>query len=196
MSAPSQLPLRIGSQHRNQYLFSDHYLKEDYACVLGFVEHQLSQEPERADVVHDLLAYLAEQMITMHRQKQQIVKTFWLDLEGEVEAAELAKLRKGKQEATLARQGAITPFVNPGSHSSRTLEEALAWDEAAFKAFVKVLAGNLSGFSKLVGLYRTYSPDYRRLARQIEATDRLIDGIVYGLYGLTEEEIEIVEGRV
>jgi len=31
--------------------------------------------------------------------------------------------------------------------------------------------------------------------RQIEATDRQIDGLVYELYGLTEEEIKVVEGR-
>jgi len=33
------------------------------------------------------------------------------------------------------------------------------------------------------------------LQRQIEATDRQIDALVYALYGLTEEEIKIVEGR-
>ncbi|MGA3050708.1 MAG: hypothetical protein ABSE00_02170 [Chitinispirillaceae bacterium] len=32
------------------------------------------------------------------------------------------------------------------------------------------------------------------LSRQIEATDRRIDELVYELYGLTEEEITIVEG--
>jgi hypothetical protein len=32
------------------------------------------------------------------------------------------------------------------------------------------------------------------LDRQIGATDREIDQLVYGLYGLTEEEIRIVEG--
>ena len=31
------------------------------------------------------------------------------------------------------------------------------------------------------------------LARQIEATDREIDALVYELYGLTDEEIRIVE---
>jgi hypothetical protein len=31
------------------------------------------------------------------------------------------------------------------------------------------------------------------LQRQIAATDRQIDSLVYGLYGLTEEEISIVE---
>ena len=32
------------------------------------------------------------------------------------------------------------------------------------------------------------------LSRQIEATDAAIDALVYELYGLTEEEIAIVEG--
>jgi hypothetical protein len=36
--------------------------------------------------------------------------------------------------------------------------------------------------------------DKQLYQRQIEATDRQIDALVYALYGLTEEEIEIVEG--
>ena len=36
--------------------------------------------------------------------------------------------------------------------------------------------------------------DKTSLQRQIEATDRQIDALVYELYGLTEEEIKIVEG--
>jgi len=33
------------------------------------------------------------------------------------------------------------------------------------------------------------------LQRQIDLTDRQIDALVYELYGLTEEEIRLVEGR-
>lgn len=33
------------------------------------------------------------------------------------------------------------------------------------------------------------------LQRQIDATDREIDKLVYELYGLTEEETRIVEGK-
>ena len=33
------------------------------------------------------------------------------------------------------------------------------------------------------------------LSRQIEATDASIDKLVYELYGLTEEEIKVVEGQ-
>ncbi|NLG51890.1 MAG: restriction endonuclease subunit M, partial [Chloroflexi bacterium] len=40
------------------------------------------------------------------------------------------------------------------------------------------------------------SPTARRmLERQIEAIDRQIDALVYELYGLTDEEVRIVEGE-
>jgi len=34
------------------------------------------------------------------------------------------------------------------------------------------------------------------LSRQIEATDASIDKLVYELYGLTEEEIKVVGGKI
>jgi type II restriction/modification system DNA methylase subunit YeeA len=36
--------------------------------------------------------------------------------------------------------------------------------------------------------------DKTRFQRQIAATDKQIDNLVYQLYGLTEEEIKIVDG--
>ncbi|MGH7229406.1 MAG: Eco57I restriction-modification methylase domain-containing protein, partial [Nitrospiraceae bacterium] len=42
----------------------------------------------------------------------------------------------------------------------------------------------------------THPDDRTRLQRQIDATDREIDRLVYDLYGLTEEEIAIVEGTM
>jgi len=41
----------------------------------------------------------------------------------------------------------------------------------------------------------TIPADKELYQRQIEATDEEIDALVYELYGLTEEEIAIVEGR-
>mgnify|MGYP003520751792 FL=1 len=47
--------------------------------------------------------------------------------------------------------------------------------------------------------WEEYFNDYKRqcneLSTQISATDREIDKMVYELYGLTDEEIDIVEGR-
>jgi hypothetical protein len=36
--------------------------------------------------------------------------------------------------------------------------------------------------------------DRTRLERAVKTTDRKIDALVYELYGLTEEEIRVVEG--
>jgi len=167
------------------------------APVMEFVSERLTAEPEQADVVHDLLAYLAGQMIEMHKQKQLRVETFWLDLEGVVEQAVFGALRnKGKQERMLWKTAvACRPFVGEDSHATRRLDESLGWSEEAFKAFVKALAGKVQGLSDVVGVYRVHSPGYRELVACIAATDWLIDQIVYRLYGLTEEEVAIVEGR-
>lgn len=37
--------------------------------------------------------------------------------------------------------------------------------------------------------------DKDRLQREIEATDKQIDALVYELYGLSEDEVRIVEGK-
>ncbi len=63
-----------------------------------------------------------------------------------------------------------------------------------------------SAHDRMVKLVEAMLPLHRQLAavkseaqksviqRQIEATDREIDRLVYSLYGLTKEEISIVEG--
>jgi adenine-specific DNA-methyltransferase len=44
-------------------------------------------------------------------------------------------------------------------------------------------------------LLSTHNPqEADRLTREVESVDKSIDGLVYELYGLTEEEIKIVEG--
>jgi hypothetical protein len=57
-----------------------------------------------------------------------------------------------------------------------------------------MLAGTVAHLSEVVGVYRAHHPAYRALVRRIAATDRLIDLIVYRLYGLTAEEVAVVEG--
>ena len=153
-------------------------------------------ENQQSSSIHDLLAYLAEQMIILHQDKQALIADFWTDLEGVTgDVTTFGKLRdKGKQEASLAKEPAARPFVDPDSRSSRGLDDSLGWDEAAFKAFVRLLAGSVPHLSALSRVYNDHTPRYRDLTQRIERTDWLIDQIVYKLYGLTDEEIAIVEG--
>ena len=54
----------------------------------------------------------------------------------------------------------------------------------------------MSGKKRSIQLPQARTPhEQTALERQIEATDRQIDALVYELYELTEEEIAIVEGR-
>jgi hypothetical protein len=52
-----------------------------------------------------------------------------------------------------------------------------------------------STHGQVVCVYCTHPPVYHALVARIAATDHLIDQIDYQLYGLTEEEIAIVEGE-
>ena len=77
----------------------------------------------------------------------------------------------------------------PGETPSPTLEGLAPWcwiygREHAVLSLHKQLAAANTGHEKTA------------LQRQIDATDRQIDQVVYGLYGLTDGEIRIVEGDV
>jgi len=51
------------------------------ACLPKDAAGTFIPEKEKSDVVHDLLAFLAEQMLEMNKQKQQEIKGFlgWLE---------------------------------------------------------------------------------------------------------------------
>jgi hypothetical protein len=66
-----------------------------------WLDERLSAEPEESDVVHDLLAHLAERMIAMNEEKQGRIEAFWLDLEGVTDADTYEALSEhGKWEAS------------------------------------------------------------------------------------------------
>ena len=57
------------------------------------------------------------------------------------------------------------------------------------------------GYSRFVAfapfesfVFQSFCDDREMYQRLIDATDAQIDALVYALYGLTEEEIKIVEG--
>jgi hypothetical protein len=44
--------------------------------LLDFVHRHLAQQPEASDVVHDLLAFLAERMLDLNKEKRNLQNTF------------------------------------------------------------------------------------------------------------------------
>ena len=144
-------------------------------CVLGFVNHHLTADPERSDVVHDLLAFQAEQMIEMNKAKGEEIRGFlhWLKREIRAEIDTLKNKTKIQSYFDLSfeellgilRSNRRRIGTNP---SSRDFQELLE------REFTKSL-------DKL-------DP----LLTRIRQTDALIDQVVYQLYGLTDKEIAVV----
>ena len=69
------------------------------------------------------------------------------------------------------------------------------FDQLEFKAFVKQKINlSLTQQDEWEDYFNQYRYDCQQLSEQIAQTDREIDQRVYQLYGLTEDEIKIVEG--
>ena len=152
--------------------------KESIDCVLGFVNHHLAADPQRADIVHDLLAFLAEQMVEMNKTKGQEIRGFlhWLELEIGVEIEAI-------KNKTAIRSYFDLPF-------DRLLD--------VLRKNRRSIAVDLSSRNFQESLKREFTASLAKLKpllTRIQVTDALIDQVVYQLYGLTDEEIAVVEGE-
>ena len=153
--------------------------RESIDCVLGFVRHHLTADPERSDIVHDLLAFLAEEMVGLNKAKGEEIRGFlhWLKREigGEIDTLKNKTKIQGYFDLSLEellgilRSNRRRIRVNP---SNRDFQESLE----------REFANSLDKLNPL----RT----------RIQQTDALIDQVVYQLYDLDAEEIAIVEGNV
>lgn len=148
--------------------------------LLDFVALRLAAEPEESDVVHDLLAYLAEQMIEINKEKNEEIKSFleWFEREIGVEIDSLTNKTKLKQY-----------------HELDDFDDLLG----ILKKNKKKIPINLSNRDFQNNLEIEFDKSLSKLEplkNKINNTDCLIDQVVYKLYGLTDEEIKIVEESV
>jgi len=140
---------------------------------------------EQSDVVHDLLAHLAKQMIEMNKQKQAEIKGSLSWLEREIGASIDDLTNKTKLRNYLGDYQKGEPHL--------TLEEMLG----ILRKNRRRMRANPSSrvfHERLKQEYHASLEKLLPLKRRLTATDRLIDLIVYRLYGLAEEEVAIVEG--
>lgn len=149
---------------------------------------------EQSDVLHDILAYLAEQMIEMNKEKQKEIKGLLGWLESQLNIQPDNKGNKGIEALTGKSQ--IKNYLGDYQKGEEHL---------SFEDFWKVLEKNKNKIHtnlKARELYENIKSEYEKslskllpLKEKLRKTDWLIDQIVYKLYGLTEEEIKIVEGQ-
>ncbi len=154
--------------------------------ILSQCEQHLNQEPEEADVIHDLLAYLAEQMIELNQQKQTEIKSFLKWLERFIGCPIDTLNNKSKIQNYLGNY-----YKNEPNLSFNDLIEI-------FKKNKKKLKIDPVARKEQESLEKEYQNSLNILLPiklQLTYCDKLIDAIIYQLYGLTPEEIAIVEGQ-
>jgi hypothetical protein len=179
-TTPADERARLGAELQDLYADGKH------AEILAAVEGCLPKdeagnflaEQEHSDVVHDLLAFLAERMLEMNRQKQQEIRGFLGWLEGYLGA---------KVED-------LTPKTKLQGYYEHDYESFLA----VLKKNKRKLAVDPDRREPGEALKAEFEGSMKKLLplrEGIERTDELIDAVVYRLYALTEEEIGIVEGK-
>lgn len=173
-------------------LYEKYVQTKDQKEVLSFADQRLPQKPdgspdterEQSEVVHDLLAFLAEEMTRLHKEKQSEVKGFltWLEAYIGVGVEDL----KNKTRVKEYWKGDVgwESFLGALEQNRRAIQLAKGLDVTRRELQETIRAEFQTSVAKL-----------RPLLERIELTDKLIDQIVYKLYGLTEEEIAVVEGR-
>jgi Alw26I/Eco31I/Esp3I family type II restriction m6 adenine DNA methyltransferase len=170
---------------KSKSLYQEYQVSHDWGKVLAFVGECLPQETdgtpdmeqEKSDVIHDLLAFLAEEMTQLNKEKQSKIKGFLTWLEKEI--------LKGSVEDQ-KNKTRIKDFHN---NTFEDLLDVLKRNKVVKDPCPANIRDTIA--SEFSAAVNALTP----LKARIKATDDLIDGIVYRLYGFTDDEIAIVKGQ-
>jgi len=162
--------------------------------ILEFVDTLFLQQFELIDVVHDFLAYLAEQMTNLNKQKLTEVRQLLAWLEKELKIHPDKKGNVGID--ALTGKSTIKSYL--GDYRKNE-------DELSFDGLMNILQKNRAHIvvslsdnkitSRLKSEYEKSLTILLPIKEKLKKTDWLIDQIVYKLYGLTDKEIKIVEAK-
>ena len=152
------------------------------------------QQPEESDVVHDLLAFLAEEMVRLNKGKRALQKDFLDWLVTMLRILPDKESRRGID--VLTGKSKLADY--PGDYQKG--ESPFAFDELLdiLRNNKRRLGVSLSDAGLVERVRKEYEGSLQRvlpLKDRLAKTDALIDAVVYRLYGLTEEEIRVVEGK-
>ncbi len=180
ISFTTPVATRTAEVTRAQALYSADRLDEILALAQGWLA------AGQADIVHDLLAFLAGQMIDLNKARQEEMKGFLAHLSREIHA-ELDDLT-----------GKTTIQNYLGDYQKGESEARFESILDVLRKNQKKLGADVSSRAFQQSLAREYQSSLGvllPLKNRLAATDRLIDQVVYALYGLGEDEIRVVEGR-
>ena len=145
-------------------------------------------------MVHDLLAFLAKEMIRLNKEKRAAQEEFldWL-------ATYLNILPDKKGHTGIDVLTGKAKLANyPGDYQKGEPPLATVQLLEILRKNKTRLGISLSNATVLDSIRKEYEESLQRvlpIKERLQKTDALIDAVVYRLYGLTEEEIRVVVGN-
>jgi hypothetical protein len=145
---------------------------------------------DKTDVVHDLLAHLAQRMIDLNKQKQAEVRRFlaWVEKRLNIRPKSDGSTGIGSLTGKTIIQNYLGDYQKG--------EAELPWCEFWYRLYQNRnrFAFSLSDAEgEMQREYETSLETLLSIKQDLARTDTLIDKIVYRLYKLTDEEIELIE---
>lgn len=165
-----------------------------FAELLGYVDRLLSTsygfsetvERKYTDVVADLLGFLAHQMTALHTRRQVEIRQFFHWLEEQLGCPIEALVGKGVVREYYAQPDGVDALLG-------VLERNCPGQTPLDVRRPHGYRERNSDRERIIEGYERSVRVLRPILRQLELTDCLIDQIVYRLYGLSPDEIALVE---
>jgi len=168
-------------------LYQKYLVTKDYNIISDFIEDRLPKdkkgdliiENEESDIIYDILIYLAEQIIELNKQKNEVITEFieWFEKELDTKIENMTH----KKKLIFYYDLDCNEFLDVLGKNQAQLPIILS-DRAVQDSLRKVFEKNLAILSPLIN--------------KLKLVDELIDQVVYKLYGLTDEEIETVDTTI
>ena len=163
-----------------QLLYSAFSSSHNDARILDFISERLTLNPAQLDIVRDFLDFLAKEMIDLNEKKNIEIKTFLHFIEQETGG--LIEDMSNKTKIKVYHDLDFTSFINILNKNKRVMKEGYnPKSPQAYRLLNEWFDDSLSRLKPLI--------------LQIETTDRLINKIIYQIFDLTKDEINLIESQ-
>lgn len=163
---------------------------------LAMIDEHMAAIPQRNDCVHDMLAFLAEEMLRINKQKQTLEQSFLAMIASTLHIQPQPDEDGKSGIDAMKSKTALLNYI--GDYHMD--EPPLSWRHLQDILIQNRKICDVQDFDRLLfdieQAYHQNLDTVLPIKIQIECTDYLIDQTVYRLYGLTKEEIAVVESTV
>lgn len=169
------------------------YTSNQHEALLTRINAMLDPADDHSDVVHDLVAQLAQAMLNLHKQRNEQRENLMLDLEGILSNDELGKIQRLWTPPKASNAEAERELGALAQRKLDLRDDFAQLTEAQWKWLIKQRLKTVPSMSGMVQIYRQHQPMLAQLDHTITRTDTLIDQIVYRLYNLSDDDIRVIE---